>query len=33
MSTVTKHIEKIKAGVAWQWGDNTVKNQKKRKKK
>lgn len=33
MSQVTKHIEKIKAGVAWQWGDNTVANQKKRNKK
>ena len=33
MSTVTKHIEKIKAGVEWQWGDNTVKKQKKRKNK
>jgi DNA invertase Pin-like site-specific DNA recombinase len=32
MSTVTKHIEKIKAGVAWQWGDNTVANQKMKKK-
>lgn len=33
MSTATKHIEKIKAGVEWQWGDNTVANQKKKGKK
>jgi len=32
MSTVTKHIEKIKAGVPWQWGDNTVANKKKGKR-
>jgi DNA invertase Pin-like site-specific DNA recombinase len=32
MSTATKHIEKIKAGVAWQWGDNTVANQKRKKR-
>lgn len=25
-------LNKIKAGVAWQWGDNTVANQKRKKK-
>lgn len=32
MSTVNKHIKKIKAGVPWQWGDNTVANQKRNRK-
>lgn len=33
INIVYKHIKALRAGEEWKWGDNTVENQKKRKKK